>query len=329
MIKKVIVAGIAVCALAGTVTGAIILLKKKQPTTKCVNDSQCPTGEKCNTVVGVCQPYCATNMDCVAPKICRNNQCVNQCVINSDCATGQKCVDNKCIVDEVPPSQCVYTSDCPIFYSCQNGKCVQGCINDNDCAAGQKCFDGKCVAVDCLTSDTCKMGEYCASSGKCKGFEEATTYALTNENTPCTGFTFQSRSTQKAGCIEAGGYFKGAANATTGPCELKLCKSSEIPFGYRKAVIVSDGCTNTDKSVSMGIGPPDVCKGAGGISLFEGPSDCYYQVTTEPQKCQDRAKMPVNIVEVKNNFDYEIPQVQMTMRSPGSDKTYTLKEFKY
>jgi type IV secretory pathway VirB2 component (pilin) len=96
----------------------------------CTDDSQCNSGEVCNTSTGACVV----------------------CLTNSDCGTGKACVANSCISD--PQGKCS-ARQFPCAYGCdpstgacltqsggaQPAKGVKGdpCVGDSDCGAGLAC----------------------------------------------------------------------------------------------------------------------------------------------------------------------------------------------
>ncbi|MCB9567339.1 MAG: choice-of-anchor L domain-containing protein [Myxococcales bacterium] len=84
-------------------------------------DADCPNGQFCNAMSGMCEPGCNEDADCMAPTVCdlESNTCKG-CVVDGNCALGTICVESEC---------------------------VPGCNDQQPCQGGLKCCGGECYDV--------------------------------------------------------------------------------------------------------------------------------------------------------------------------------------
>ncbi|MCY1077728.1 hypothetical protein [Archangium lansingense] len=120
--------------------------------TACTSAEDCPAGQRCEVVQGVCQ----------AP-----------CVQPVDCAPG---------VDPRVAS---------LLYVCRQGDCLRQCLNDQLCGAGFICEAGTCARAGCTTQADCPSGQYCtsATAGRCLEYQTCESTAECGPNTECRAFT--------------------------------------------------------------------------------------------------------------------------------------------
>ncbi|MBL9038923.1 MAG: PPC domain-containing protein [Archangium sp.] len=137
--------------------------------------TECPQGERCNTVTTVCEEDvgCSTNDDCSGGEVCNTGSraCVPRCTVDTQatvCAGGERCVSERCV-------QCSQATDCAAGLVCDAaGRCTAGnrCYSDRDCSVPLVCFiqTGACLAKPppCISNDNCGADERCeVNSGRC------------------------------------------------------------------------------------------------------------------------------------------------------------------
>ena len=117
----------------------------------CTSGEDCPTGQRCEPLQGVCQAPCAQA---------------------SDCAPG---------VDPRVAS---------LLYVCQAGDCLRVCFNDAVCGTGALCEAGTCAPAACATRADCPSGQYCTSAtrGRCLEYQTCESTAACGPNTECRAF---------------------------------------------------------------------------------------------------------------------------------------------
>ncbi|MDC3980491.1 MopE-related protein [Polyangium jinanense] len=149
--------GAILCPNGGAcVAGACVVVQ-------CMTDAECPAGQLCNPMVGVCYPG-----GCVpAPEACNglDDDCNGIPDNNAFCADGSACVNGQCggvctpglelcdgydndcdgLIDENTPGATL----CPMGGTCVNGMCAfQGCMADADCPAGHVCDPATATCVN-------------------------------------------------------------------------------------------------------------------------------------------------------------------------------------
>ena len=143
--------------------------------TGCTNDTDCPTGEVCDTAFNVCVPgvpptTCRTNGDCPSGEYCAAGICTRSsiCTDDSSCSSGGFVCDFRSTC--VPPGACRSNADCTGGSLCIEGACrapSTTCQFNYECGAGRACVDNTCVNL-CTAASQCASGQNCRS-----GFCEA------------------------------------------------------------------------------------------------------------------------------------------------------------
>ncbi len=139
------------------------------------NRSECPQGQRCNTVNAVCEEDlgCSADADCAVSEICNtgSHACVARCTADTQaqiCAGGERCVAEKCV-------QCSVDGDCGVGLICDPaGKCASAlrCYQDRDCKVPLVCYvqTGACLAKQppCVSDENCGPDQRCnVGTGKC------------------------------------------------------------------------------------------------------------------------------------------------------------------
>ena len=85
---------------------------------ECANNTQCPTGKRCEANACVAKPECTKDSECTGGKVCQAGKC-KPCAADSECGTGG---------------------------SCSAGACKQAnkCVKDEECADDEDCINGFC-----------------------------------------------------------------------------------------------------------------------------------------------------------------------------------------
>ncbi len=137
--------------------------------------SECPQGDRCNTLTTTCEEDlgCADDLDCGKEEVCNtgSRSCVPRCTLENQanvCAAGEKCAASKCV-------QCASDGECGVGLKCDAaGKCSAGsrCYTDRDCKVPLVCFaqTGACLpkAPPCGSDDNCPANQRCdVSAGRC------------------------------------------------------------------------------------------------------------------------------------------------------------------
>ncbi|MFO0573012.1 MAG: outer membrane exchange protein TraA family protein [Polyangia bacterium] len=105
---------------------------------RCLTDSQCGAGGKCNPSTHECENKC--QVTCPAGQLCDGSKCV-ECLTSSQCPCGQ-CQDGACT------ATCADTSDCNSTQCCQKstGQCVREKCGPGSAAGGALCCGVSSVA---------------------------------------------------------------------------------------------------------------------------------------------------------------------------------------
>lgn len=65
---------------------------------RCTRDSECPTGEVCQTATGSCVvPECISTGSCPQGTVCKDFACVTGCRTSAECAENETCFDERCV----------------------------------------------------------------------------------------------------------------------------------------------------------------------------------------------------------------------------------------
>jgi len=119
--------------------------------TMCGPNTQCPMGEVCDAMIGLCVPVvtgCQIDSDCGRGEACLNGQCARvECNSNIPCPMGEVCGPTGRCTPPNPP-QCGPMNACPPNAVCDvNGQCIpvtSPCMSDRECGMGQACINGQC-----------------------------------------------------------------------------------------------------------------------------------------------------------------------------------------
>jgi hypothetical protein len=139
----------------------------------------CEFGQFC-TNAGYCQAGCRDTASCNDPNLlcvdgtCQDRNSVGSCATKADCMATKVCTDNQCVD---PPAMCTGPQDCPGTGQCNgftrtcfdpNGECMMAadCAGKPQCTSGCTCSsDRRCVAApvcDLATErQTCGLNNYC------------------------------------------------------------------------------------------------------------------------------------------------------------------------
>lgn len=107
---------------------------------ECLADSDCASGQLCDSVSGSCKFSCTTDTDCASGEICvtrSSNDGTAICITDTGNTTNNG--TNTCNAD----------ADCATGQTCDNGTCTGGttaqCQTADDCTGDQICTDGTCT----------------------------------------------------------------------------------------------------------------------------------------------------------------------------------------
>ncbi|MCB9644879.1 MAG: hypothetical protein H6728_17545 [Myxococcales bacterium] len=205
----------------------------------CCEDSNCPTGERCQNSKGgfdTCQQQQACKTAC-------------------DCQTGQACNNGKCESQPIPVYCCGKPDVCPAGQACeradgQRDKCPAEaqCKTPCDCAQGQDCQSGRCVVnpfpVYCCQLAGCPPNAACTnangnqgtcSSPPCNNDAECGKASCNQTGDRCSQVT---PTCQRGICINTVNEGTGVCDPTNGSCRIASeCKvDCDCPQGQ--------SCTN-------------------------------------------------------------------------------------
>ncbi|MAO83720.1 MAG: hypothetical protein CMH50_07530 [Myxococcales bacterium] len=131
---------------------------------QCRFSCPCPSGFRCVTDLGVCEPGCWGAEDCGDGEFCRDGRCDSTaCTTPADCADGQICHQERCIEPE-----CDIDSTCEASARCREQICVEigeaACASADECGHGYQCSSyGLCFTGECLVHTDCEPDERCHS----------------------------------------------------------------------------------------------------------------------------------------------------------------------
>lgn len=119
----------------------------------CKSDSECQSGQRCDTSNGLCFPI------------------TSDCLSDNDCKEGEVCITGDCKIKE--GGACSSTSGCGVLLKCIANKCQPSttvdCRADGDCAQGQTCEDQRCrggEGIPCKSNAECRS-QFVCSKGSC------------------------------------------------------------------------------------------------------------------------------------------------------------------
>lgn len=182
----------------------------------CSGDSDCPTGEKCNSA-GKCVPPCDPSVDTCGPGTkCVDGQCETKCGDHQYCTKDQKCCNG-----QTSTPQCIAsTGTCPTN-PCAKSNCNPTTSDHCNATTGTcECGDGPV----CTHGNQCKFGGcVCGGGPACLGSEEC----LINQQTQTyTCGACSTKCTNGNQCTTDGGCVCGTGTGCTGDsqCEEGICK---------------------------------------------------------------------------------------------------------
>jgi Cys-rich repeat protein len=133
---------------------------------QCLESSQCPSGQNCDSAVGRCVTTCFDGSDCRQSK---SMQCHPERKVCVECFDSSQCDHHDSRICRQSTGECVQcTADdhCPQnFPICDGYRCKQ-CTTDSDCPAPWPYCDG--YACRCLRSETCQIlrpDAFCQNGG--------------------------------------------------------------------------------------------------------------------------------------------------------------------
>lgn len=121
----------------------------------CNADSDCVTRERC--VNGACffqEGSCVANTDCPSGQVCNSFSCVAPpaaaCNVTTDCATGERCLGGRC--EQRRAESCTSNSQCGSGEVCRRGGCfprlpAPSCFSRTQCAEDETCLNNQCVGL--------------------------------------------------------------------------------------------------------------------------------------------------------------------------------------
>jgi hypothetical protein len=125
----------------------------------CVEESDCPEGERCAALIRTGRRICAIACDRSTTNLCED---------------GAVC-DDVCLPGSIAPrAECLWSRQCAFGQSCRRrvgqtaGACVDACADDVECAAGEACLHAVCTPVcDARDPASCPDGFGCTFYGSC------------------------------------------------------------------------------------------------------------------------------------------------------------------
>ena len=186
-------------------TGFLVNPDPKQGCAKCIQDSDCITGEKClgNMCVTSCtqdsncadNEACDTNSSSCAEVICpfpMDRSAIKQCGANAICAVANHVATCQCEAGFQPNpdaatgcDECIDNSHCSNGQTCLNNKCITACTQDTDCSDSESCKNGICEEVTC-NNLTCGSKAQCSISNNAASCQcDTGYYAVTTPDDGC------------------------------------------------------------------------------------------------------------------------------------------------
>ncbi len=255
------------------------------PAIQCLTESECRSGEACDTTLEVCvvpAVSCQVDNDCRSDEKCdaQSRICVRvpevSCLSDSGCRRGQKCDSTRkvCILQE---TQCQQDTECESGEKCDADRkiCVsaQGipCQTDSECRTDERCDSVTKLCTFLVIP--CQSGGDCPVDGKCDVNKDICVPAL---DFPCQTESDcrvdEKCDTQRMACIAETISCQVNNNCRSGetcldgtcrvPCQVnEACRSDETCAGSESAV-AGDNCpcvANPDQADRDGDGVGDAC----------------------------------------------------------------------
>jgi peptidoglycan-associated lipoprotein len=92
---------------------------------ECTDNSQCPSGKRCNANACVAAPECERDDQCQGGKVCQAGKC-KACAADGECPSG-RCTAGIC----APATKCSKDGDCADDEDCVNGLCRKAGVAAN------------------------------------------------------------------------------------------------------------------------------------------------------------------------------------------------------
>jgi len=284
-------------AVAGGFAGAACSDDGSGPAgpTACMDDTDCPEGERCADGTCVPESSCTREEDCADPKRTCNvdtGECVlrpgfaDECDDERPCPFGDFCSEllGRCL-DTGSARDCVRRSQCPQGQICDReaGKCISnpGCFGPAYCEPGETCDP---VSRTCEV-DVSRPCEPCDAEAQCEGAlvcdETSQACVSSGEDSPCLAGEFCGI---LGACVECQTNADCGdnlfCNATLGRCESSIqCANdeSECPASPEIDCLVCSPPRTCNRRTQRCEAPPDPC---------EFDADCV-----EGERC-DRTQSP-------------------------------------
>ena len=137
----------------------------------CQLDGDCAPGERCNTMLSVCDTItCTMSSDCATDGgfVCQGNLCIPGCTLPlAPCPQGQFCLQESSDSPGVCQEGCRVSQDCDFGFRCsmedQVARCVpEGpCTRDEACREDEVCRSSQCEAKPCAKDEECPGAQIC------------------------------------------------------------------------------------------------------------------------------------------------------------------------
>ncbi|HEY3449733.1 MAG TPA: calcium-binding EGF-like domain-containing protein [Myxococcales bacterium] len=214
------------------------------PAAKCKADSECSTGQICESAAcveaqceatcagserclkGRCYPAECPSAQCAKGEVCAGGACLDEDCVGMSCPTGKECAAGRC-----------YFPDCSVGAPCEAGEvCVSGVCTATRCV-GVSCPEGEaCAAAQCFPKDcsgaTCEAKSVCAQGAcvdaRCVGIscaEGTACVAGTCQGPSCFDGLWNSDETGKDCGGSCPGCSEGLGCRGDGDCAAKICRS--------------------------------------------------------------------------------------------------------
>ncbi len=125
----------------------------------CTVNSDCETGEICESKMCRIPPECTKDSDCGRGEECESEECVfvGECTKDSDCDADEECIDKLC--EKI--LECTVDSDCAVDEVCENNECVEApeCTRDTDCEDDEECVSEECKTLTCKSYEIAESHE--------------------------------------------------------------------------------------------------------------------------------------------------------------------------
>ncbi len=161
------------CGSGGKCVLGTCVIADLGPAGNCIN-LQCPDGQRCSLVTGICEVICQSDEDCLETQSCLPvaNTCVGKfgCDTVEDCQVPQQCIAGLCV-------GCQSDAECKATETCIVGACfpkLGGSACDGvECPPDELCDpqNGACYPANgtCADASDCRPNHTCNFIGLCSG----------------------------------------------------------------------------------------------------------------------------------------------------------------